>query len=1135
MGLKNFKIWGVFLVAIVAIAFMLFQQSNSNKKELEGQAIRNMELVKGHFQYAFQSNLDKKLFSLPKDSLSTIEPLLFDLNIEGNRLPEFRLIKKPALLSIPLSDLFIKVDKHLFFEKIFLTDTSGKVIYPQNEVGKILPEFDNIESEPFRLPVIKHEIIYKDESYLLYFTPVVVENMRFFMAGVIKKSYYDSIGRRVDFSNLTILVFLLAVMLFSLPIIPVFGLQHGDKLTKNRVYNVGLSLVGIMVILGFGFSFFKNHHPISHEDHHKSIVDIQNNYRDFLDDKNEIIDSGNFQEKEFNEYVLIQENGLIDSMFYSNGDTILPKGIKLDKRKYFQYFVEKPAEPKFIPEKNQKKYIGSHYSLNSAVLESVISKLDTQKNRLQVVTFYWDKFNSKYDPIRRYILFKENGLVIQKSKKIDAPVDNLKDILSESKWKEIETIMKTNSDEELSNPWEIPLYLDGHAYEADMVLVKKRGEFDQPVWMIYLVDAHLEHVFSSLLTFESMILLLFYLSFLALISYLNKLIKPHSKFNRWEKFSYYYLFPNQQKSFEFMVMIRFFVFYSFLFVYFYNQPGFHFFSMFFLIIISTIHIKILMYVWLGPNWYDENHIQVLRNCLVLVCILVFPFYGLLKVGDDAPFWIMLTFVVFSVIATVIYKKRIDIKRANQPSNASKHFDHVAFKNLYVGFLMMWIFLIGFIPGYVVFSKVYNYEKTHWEEQTVKSDRKEPNLFWVNYDEVRRAVFGNLSSQYEPVISDFISLKRQNVEPQADQKKAAISFGFLETYVKKFIDEPGTFLFISLLFFILLSITIWILKTLIDKIYFLNFRYLPEWTEDKKFAEGDSPSRVFLCGSDTNLNLDWVRDKFNVKEEEIGIMDAILDTSLSWVQQIPDRLTTKSVWFIQNIHCYSIEQGLIDSLPLIMEKAKEKKAILILSSAISWKEINKLLETAAYRIRFSQIFSSFHFEYVPVIPLIPILDDEAEESQLLSNQRSKKAYFTNLWSVLSFDEKKVCYYFSMEGFFNFSNNDVIVELIQKGILIKTDQYDMPKLFSKTFRYFVLSNISSEELELFKLDEQKYGNVKSLQVAVFSFILLSVAIISYFDKNFLDQATTFVTGIAGAIGGIYSIFSRAVPSLKFGSSK
>lgn len=142
--------------------------------------------------------------------------------------------------------------------------------------------------------------------------------------------------------------------------------------------------------------------------------------------------------------------------------------------------------------------------------------------------------------------------------------------------------------------------------------------------------------------------------------------------------------------------------------------------------------------------------------------------------------------------------------------------------------------------------------------------------------------------------------------------------------------------------------------------------------------------------------------------------------------------------------------------------------------------------------------------------------------LLLRQRFFKADYTNIWAELSLEEKKVTYEFAVHEFLNYAASPVIVELIQKGVLVYEEGMDRFTLFSDTFRYFILLHVTREEKEIFKNLELNTGNATSIQIAVFSFVLISVAMISYFDRSFLDEATAYVTGIVGTLGGIYSVF-------------
>ena len=116
-------------------------------------------------------------------------------------------------------------------------------------------------------------------------------------------------------------------------------------------------------------------------------------------------------------------------------------------------------------------------------------------------------------------------MILNKSAKISAPADSLSQILSRTKLEELMAIVRNNSNQEsICQYWDLPIFLDGFGYTAKVTPVFL-NEFHDPIWMIYLIDENLEHVFTSLVTFETAFLLLVYLGFLALLSFHNKLLK----------------------------------------------------------------------------------------------------------------------------------------------------------------------------------------------------------------------------------------------------------------------------------------------------------------------------------------------------------------------------------------------------------------------------------------------------------------------------------------------------------------------------------------------------------------------------------------------------------------------------------
>ncbi|SMD42680.1 hypothetical protein SAMN00777080_1242 [Aquiflexum balticum DSM 16537] len=1202
MGLKNFKIWGIFMVAIIIVAFMLFQQSNTNKKELDQQAIRNMELIKGNFQVTFQAFINQKEQEERKRNLlkhcykeengiwtklENCDYLRFDqfdsLNVRDITFWQNKFKKSSGLIlnfpqnsrdTIYINQLFSKIKKQEFFESVFLVDSVNSIIYPNSEIGKKLPLFGKEFKEVYHLPINKEKIIYNDEDHLIYYTPVVIDKFAFYMVGVIKTNTFESAGMRVDFSNLTILVFLLGLMLFSLPILSFLGLTKGDKLTRFGVFSVGLSLVGIMVILGFGFSFSKNHHPLSDQDHEVAMHEIRKSIQAKLFDKTSLLNNWNTDATKLlpqvnvrpaNDLIRINKLGGIESI-YQNGklDTLNQIYRSLQHRIYYSYFL-KPSEKNEIKEFNKTKsdinYIGSHYSLANSKQESVISRYDSALNLVEAITFSWDTKLTQYDTLREYLFFKKNGLIINKSERIKVAADSLSQLLSAKKWQEVEAIINNNLSSDQDLQWMIPLYLDGHAFNGYLQKVSlENHHFDQDLWMLYLKDEHLEHVYSSLVTFETTILLLFYLLMLALISLANKLNKTKTKNKTIEKFAYNYLYPKKSKAKNFEYLIWFMVIYIFLIIYFYHLPDINFFGIFAILIITTFHFKVITYMMLGPSWQKSNsqlsaeenrkiiknsrNQEISRFIWIMGLVIAISFGFLAGLIPYISYFILFIWVIGSSYYT--FKKRLKISEKNEikikpkdetsrESQGSQNSLATNFHYTYTSFFIMWIFMIGFVPGYIIYSKVHQFESKNWEPQKKAENYKDiPDIFWNTYDEGRRLFFGNLTDQNASQVKAFIYTDRSLMQPKLAHFKL-IDPATLFKPIQKLKESMLLFISVTIAFLLILALFIWMVYTLTKKIYFLDFEGFLYHHQNPNTSTLNQ--KVFLCGIDSENYPKWIQNLIDLGNHEIT--DCTSNPDLKWGESITPDLGAKNIWIIKNVHCLPDPLLLLERLPHFI-KAVNENIYLVFSSGFSWKQLLYQIKDPHQKMVFSELFSSFHFEYIPIEldPYLKVKTPNDEKASILI--RSRKAYFYNIWSEMSFEEKKICYYFSQEGFFNFTNKPVITELIQKGILVPRGILDggesselFPILFDKHFRIFILNNVTEEEIQAFKRDEEKNGNASSIQIAVFSFILLSVALISYFDKNFLDQASTFVAGITGALGGIYSLIRNSLPSL--GKSK
>jgi hypothetical protein len=1190
MGLRNFKIWGFFMVAIVVIAFMLFQQSRRNRLELQDQAIRNMELIKGNFEVGYQSLISQSLQNEKREIIKNE----IDNKIAGPRSESFKEIlkfenvkvesstlntsvkNKPFLeikingktKTINFDNLFNKINQQKFFETIFLTDTSGSILYPYAEIGKSFPFFGKEKKDIFEVPINKDPIVYNDENYLAYFTPVVIGNQEFFLTAVIKTSYFESIGRKVDFTNLTILVFLLGLMFFSTPIISFFGFTEGDKLTRFGVYSIGLSLIGIMVMIGFGFSFFKNHHPIVDSDHDHAIDTIKTDLSKMVLAKANILQrwDSSWQESKYNELIKINPQGSVNQIIdKGKRDSISEYFTSLSHREYFYRFRDPNNDSLFNDSLANIFYIGSHYSIESAVLESVISKLEPSQNEVSAVTFNWKGSEISYNDTREFLLFKENGLILHKSPRIKAVADSLSQLLSSVKWNEVKGIILENKNSSCCYRWEVPLYLDGHAFLATLTKLPNSG-FDQTLWLLYLKDEHLEHVYSSLVTFETSAFILLYLLFLAFISFSNKINRPRTENQQLEKFAYNYIFPKQSKLENFKFLIQFSVFSLFVILYYYHLTWISFFGMFLILVINTFHYRIIMFILLGPVWVDVKdrrktltqklelaisaNRQIILFFFFMGAVLILTFVKLFSFINTWHYYLLLLWVIGSSVFVFLKRKNlekvkyeaaerrlnVELDRSNEEIEYQKsHQKEIALKHkkltkdfhyLFTNFFIMWIFMIGFIPGYIIYSKIQGYESNFWERNMKIEEFTEPDGFWQEYDEIRRNSFGNLTSQTDPLVTSFIYPNRSHIKPII--KNHIVDPHFFEGYSKRIPNNPWWILGVALLFFVIVSGLVWLVMSLIYKIYLLDFTYFQEdeSTVDQNLKE--SMQSLFLVGIDSDLNLKWIKENLTDDTGLIELTDCASNPILLWGEKNTPDLAGKKIWLIQNIHCLPDQKLLVEKLPHIISFAHLNEVRLILTSGISWREHFRSFNQRFDQINYSELFSSFHFEYIPISLPPDLIADSFGEEETNILIRSRKAYFFNIWSELSFEEKKVCYYFSEEGFFNYSNKPTILELLQKGVLFRKKD-ELPKLFDRNFRQFILTNITEEEKAKFKADQKRHGNVNSIQIAVVSFILISLAMISYFDKTFLDQATTFVAGIVGALGSLYSLFSKGLAGL------
>lgn len=207
-------------------------------------------------------------------------------------------------------------------------------------------------------------------------------------------------------------------------------------------------------------------------------------------------------------------------------------------------------------------------------------------------------------------------------------------------------------------------------------------------------------------------------------------------------------------------------------------------------------------------------------------------------------------------------------------------------------------------------------------------------------------------------------------------------------------------------------------------------------------------------------------------------------------------------------------------------------ITIYSGAL-WKNIYTLLKTEREKSIFSELFSDFKFSVIEIEDVVK--GPFRSEDEVLSRLKRNKAFYTNIWSDLSFEEKLVCHSYAKEGFFNPARKDTMLDLAQKGIIVHRNYASDSniwiewKLFSSVFRHYILTHSSDEESASFGAYEKKHGNVRTIQTAVISFVLICIALVGIFDKTFFNEAYAYLTGGLGVLGTLYSFLNQGFAGL------
>ncbi|MDN3203834.1 hypothetical protein [Algoriphagus sediminis] len=1031
-------------------------------------------------------------------------------------------------LNIPFEALFRKQESNRQFDLLVITDDSGKIVYPTTSKGVSLlspkPILD--DSLSTRSGSYIEQINFSNREYKSFIAPLNLENLNLYVVGMFEEGQFQKVGLRVNFLTLAILIFILIVLLSSIPILSILNLSKGDRLSQAKVINVGISLVGLALVMGFASSFFRNL-PVSRDFLGSIVNDVAITFQKGITSQAATLsekdaNTNSIPKSEIvNEYLLItlcpNDNPVhLIEKFVFNGDKIDPVDfsqaetksfIDISDREYANYYSSSNDE--------SKTYLGAHYSRGSGGLESVISS-KINDGYLKAITFNFSEVINAFYPQSasslssdyRFLLFKENGKILFKSEKIDIPISYLNEGLNEIKWTQLQSILRSNSDLNLNQELEIDLYLNGYQYTGILKLIDSE-KFDEKVWMVFLVNENLTHVFSSLTSLESFSFLGIYFIFLFVILVVQRLSIQSISDKGFKVFLYNWLKPSDQNSLKMVYLSITMLFLGLgITIIFYlveiNHLAFVTFCCFCAVLVALLNYLINFLISGESILTKLKSVDTAQIPIFLMGILLVSLSLLGVTVFNAPSWIFIGFFLINIALAALWTL---VQKRWQKGIISG-------TRVLPFYLAIWFIVIGFLPGYMIQSKVQLFEAEIWKNEVIANEEDSPIQF-QEYEKFRRKMLGGVSDLFDRQIQSFIAPN-------------AFTFGEkLNQGIKPMPKLPG-----------IVAVLVGILLAAIGFIFFIRI------IQDSIFFRfGNQMSSL---GSIPKHQLSFYTcldsDVLDSKLQDAIMVNMLADPNLEELKSIQWNRT----YYLKNFHT---QENYVNSIFLIQELKSHivaKNCKLVISSGMNWKEIFALLKEERDRVAFSEVFSDFYFDFAPLKPENSESNESLANESLFQKLRNRKSFYANIWSELNFEEKLACHSFAVEGFFNPAQQDTLSSLKQKGVVIpkKEDKSSLKsgsnswrewQLFSPMFRKYILVHVTEDELKKFKRFEKRLGNSNLIQISTVSFVLICFALIGIFDRNFFNEAYAYLTGSIGLLGSLYALLNQGLVGLKFGKSE
>jgi|GEM_PF-2474522 len=681
----------------------------------------------------------------------------------------------------------------LFFDRLFILDQTGKAIYPRDLAGLPVVNVDSLSHEQ-TVGERELDLQVSGKEYKGFLSPAVIGDQVFYLLGAKDKSRFESVALKINFKVLSAFLTLLILVFVSIPVISIFNLGDGDVLTKKRVMGLGLSLILVMVILGFFFfSLFQNYENESTSEN--NLQNVKSAFSSAIEDLIKSLElfeleiengqvhtnqpeDAHHDEQDVNEFLEFDLEGNILKMLIPQMTTF--EG-PIDFGNFPFVSIANRDYVKELPKSEKDYFISAHSSKSTGDLEGVISKRAGDNGF--ALTFHLGSLVPEISKNHRFFVFKPDGKVLLISKKVNIPVNYLQEGIGEEKWQEIRTLIANNKNAGDKKVWKTPIYVNGYEYQALLSPISS-ASFVSGNWVLFLEDTNLQHALHSLASLEGIAVFGPYLMILALLGLLTLVTRKSSIYLAFEDFSFAWYSPSPRKRLRFLWLNSILLLDIFLFLIIYLFLPLSIFKIFLwssLFAIQSGTCNFLLLATIGKDGAKKNINAFLIMAILLWVIMAFLLGYLSFLSHSGSIYFIFTLVFLLVIAGMqvlcfyLYQTQkfptVRFSKWNRTKALFKmHRRFTDFwtrltgsavdKRVFAINLLLWLMIVGFLPGYFIHRQIFNQEKIIWDYVSEGEDVTKCYMNVINtYEESRRNDFGRYSNKDGELIINYLEANR----------------------------------------------------------------------------------------------------------------------------------------------------------------------------------------------------------------------------------------------------------------------------------------------------------------------------------------------------------------------------------------